>query len=60
MNPNITRPVAKAHLLELQRLAGCCTAVIEHRRAAMRSAAVRSRHELRRLHLSRSAPACCA
>ena len=60
MNPHITRAMATARFLDLQRAAACCTAPIEHRHAA----ALRTPGPaMGRLHPSRAlgpVPVCCA
>jgi hypothetical protein len=43
MNPNLTSILATARLAELEREAGCCTAVAEHLSSLPRSGGVRRR-----------------
>jgi hypothetical protein len=59
MNPNINAAVAAARRADLQRAAGCCTAVIEHRRAATRAVGRRLKFSLRRRPAAQPM-VCCA
>jgi hypothetical protein len=58
IQPNVNEAAAREHQLELQRAAGCCSPVREHRRAASRI--TRWRIPLARVNLTTPAPACCA
>jgi hypothetical protein len=59
MNAHMNAAVAAARRPDLQRTAGCCTALIEHRRAAARAVSRRLNLSLRRRPAA--APmVCCA
>jgi len=58
IQPHVNEAVAREQRLELQRAAGCCSPVREHRRAVGRIG--RWRIPLARVNLISPAPACCA
>lgn len=60
MNGPINTAMADQHRSELQRAAGCCTALPMHRRAAAAAPARRRRLTLRALGRSEQPMACCA
>lgn len=59
MNPLMTTSIATARIQDLQRAAGCCTMVSQHR-AAARQTARRTGRALPWHHAVSPAPVCCA
>ena len=58
IQPHINEAVAREQRLGLQRAAGCCSPIREHRHVAGRI--TRWRIPLARVSLTSPAPACCA